>query len=100
MEVEKERTLESRESKSETEGERREWKRRQRIVSLRASKLSRAALTYTNHRARSLTTDIESRLGPPRLTDKPITRLRCVARRSDGAEVLTGECVVYTMRPG
>ena len=31
--------------------------------------------------------------------DKPITRLRCVARRSDGAEVLRGECVVYTMRP-
>jgi acyl dehydratase len=31
--------------------------------------------------------------------DKPITRLRCVARRSDGTEVLRGECVVYTMRP-
>ena len=31
--------------------------------------------------------------------DKPITRLRCVARRSDGAEVLRGECVVYTMQP-
>lgn len=31
--------------------------------------------------------------------DKPITRLRCVARRSDGAEVLRGECLVYTMRP-
>jgi acyl dehydratase len=31
--------------------------------------------------------------------DKPITRLRCVARRSDGAEVLRGECVVYTMLP-
>ena len=29
--------------------------------------------------------------------DKPITRLRCVARRSDGTEVLRGECVVYTM---
>lgn len=32
--------------------------------------------------------------------DKPITRLRCVARREDGTEVLRGECVVYTMRPG
>jgi acyl dehydratase len=31
--------------------------------------------------------------------DKPITRLCCVARRSDGAEVLRGECVVYTMLP-
>jgi acyl dehydratase len=31
--------------------------------------------------------------------DKPVTRLRCVARRSDGTEVLRGECVVYTMRP-
>ena len=31
--------------------------------------------------------------------DKPITRLRCVARRSDGAEVLRGECLVYTMQP-
>jgi acyl dehydratase len=31
--------------------------------------------------------------------DKPITRLRCVARRSDGMEVLRGECLVYTMRP-
>jgi acyl dehydratase len=29
--------------------------------------------------------------------DKPITKLRCVARRSDGTEVLRGECVVYTM---
>jgi acyl dehydratase len=32
--------------------------------------------------------------------DKPITTLRCVARRSDGTEVLRGTCVVYTMRPG
>jgi acyl dehydratase len=32
-------------------------------------------------------------------TDKPITRLRCVARRDDGVEVLRGECLVYTMRP-
>jgi acyl dehydratase len=32
-------------------------------------------------------------------TDKPITRLRCVARNQDGAEVLRGECVVYTIRP-
>lgn len=32
-------------------------------------------------------------------SDKPITRLRCVARRSDGTEVLRGECLVYTMRP-
>ncbi len=31
--------------------------------------------------------------------DKPITRLRCVARRADGTEVLRGECLVYTMRP-
>jgi acyl dehydratase len=32
--------------------------------------------------------------------DKPITRLRCVARREDGTEVLRGECLVYTMSPG
>jgi acyl dehydratase len=32
-------------------------------------------------------------------TDKPITRLRCVARRDDGTEVLRGECLVYTMIP-
>ena len=31
-------------------------------------------------------------------SDKPITRLRCVARRSDGTEVLRGECLVYTMQ--
>jgi acyl dehydratase len=31
--------------------------------------------------------------------DKPITRLRCVARRQDGTEVLRGECLVYTMLP-
>jgi len=31
--------------------------------------------------------------------DKPITRLRCVARRQDGVEVLRGECLVYTMVP-
>ena len=31
--------------------------------------------------------------------DKPITRLRCVARRNDGTEVLRGECLVYTMLP-
>ena len=31
--------------------------------------------------------------------DKPITKLRCVARRDDGTEVLRGECVVYTMLP-
>jgi 3-hydroxybutyryl-CoA dehydratase len=31
--------------------------------------------------------------------DKPIIRLRCVARRDDGTEVLRGECLVYTMRP-
>jgi acyl dehydratase len=29
--------------------------------------------------------------------DKPITRLRCVARTQDGNEVLRGECLVYTM---
>ena len=28
--------------------------------------------------------------------DKPITTLRCVARRDDGTEVLRGTCVVYT----
>ena len=33
-------------------------------------------------------------------SDKPITRLRCVARRDDGTEVLRGECLVYTMLPG
>ena len=32
-------------------------------------------------------------------SDKPITRLRCVARRDDGTEVLRGECLVYTMLP-
>ena len=31
--------------------------------------------------------------------DKPITTLRCVARRVDDTEVLTGTCVVYTMLP-
>jgi acyl dehydratase len=31
--------------------------------------------------------------------DKPITRLRCIARRQDGVEVLRGECLVYTMLP-
>ena len=31
--------------------------------------------------------------------DKPITRLRCVARTTDGTEVLRGECLVYTMLP-
>jgi acyl dehydratase len=31
--------------------------------------------------------------------DKPITRLRCVARTADGTEVLRGTCVVYTMLP-
>ena len=31
--------------------------------------------------------------------DKPITTLRCVARRDDGTEVLIGTCVVYTMLP-
>jgi acyl dehydratase len=31
--------------------------------------------------------------------DKPITRIRCVARRDDGTVVLTGECVVYTLVP-
>ena len=31
--------------------------------------------------------------------DKPITRLRCVARRGDGTEVLRGDCLVYTMVP-
>lgn len=31
--------------------------------------------------------------------EKPVTRLRCVARRQDGTEVLRGECVVYTMLP-
>jgi acyl dehydratase len=31
--------------------------------------------------------------------DKPITTLRCVARRDDGTEVLRGTCVVYTFLP-
>ena len=31
--------------------------------------------------------------------DKPITTLRCVARRGDGTEVLRGTCVVYTHQP-
>ena len=31
--------------------------------------------------------------------NKPITRLRCVARRQDGIEVLRGECLVFTMIP-
>jgi len=31
--------------------------------------------------------------------DKPITRLRCVARQEDGTEVLRGTCIVYTMLP-
>ena len=31
--------------------------------------------------------------------DKPITTLRCVARRDDGTEVLRGECVVFTFLP-
>ena len=31
--------------------------------------------------------------------DKPITRLRCMARRDDGTEVLRGDCLVYTMQP-
>jgi acyl dehydratase len=31
--------------------------------------------------------------------DKPLTRLRCRAVRSDGTEVLRGECLVYTMLP-
>jgi acyl dehydratase len=32
--------------------------------------------------------------------DKPLTRLRCVARRQHGVEVMRGECLVYTMVPG
>ena len=31
--------------------------------------------------------------------DKPLTRLRCVARTESGIEVLRGECLVYTMVP-
>lgn len=31
--------------------------------------------------------------------DMPITRLRCVALRSDGREVLRAECLVSTMLP-
>src|SRR5919106_5250064 len=31
--------------------------------------------------------------------DKPLTRLRCVARREDGVEVLRGECLVYHHAP-
>jgi acyl dehydratase len=33
-------------------------------------------------------------------TDKPITRIRCVARRDDGTEVMSGTCLVYTLLPG
>src|SRR3954453_14351778 len=32
-------------------------------------------------------------------TDKPITRIRCSARRADGTVLLTGESVVYTAVP-
>jgi acyl dehydratase len=32
-------------------------------------------------------------------SDKPMTRLACVARRSDGTVVMKGECLVYTMIP-
>lgn len=32
--------------------------------------------------------------------DKPVTKIRCVARNQDGVEVLTGECLVYTALPG
>ena len=31
--------------------------------------------------------------------DKPITRLRCLARNQAGVEVLRGESLVYTMQP-
>ena len=31
--------------------------------------------------------------------DKPITKLRCVARRDDGTAVLEGESIVYTAVP-
>lgn len=30
--------------------------------------------------------------------EKPITRLRCLATRDDGTEVLRGTCLVYTMQ--
>jgi len=32
-------------------------------------------------------------------SDKPLTKLRCVARNQEGVEVLTGECLVYRMLP-
>lgn len=32
-------------------------------------------------------------------SDKPLTRLRCTARRDDGTVVLQGESLVYTMLP-
>lgn len=32
-------------------------------------------------------------------SDKPITRLRCIARLADGTEVLRGESLVYTVGP-
>jgi len=32
-------------------------------------------------------------------SDKPVTRLRCTARRDDGTVVLRGESLVYTMLP-
>ena len=31
--------------------------------------------------------------------DKPITKLRCIARNQEGVEVMRGECLVYTMLP-
>lgn len=31
--------------------------------------------------------------------DKPITTIRCIARRADGTEVLRGTCIVYTALP-
>lgn len=31
--------------------------------------------------------------------DKPITTIRCVARRADGTNVLRGTCIVYTLLP-
>ncbi len=44
----------------------------------------------------TVTAEVEVLEGRP---DKPISWLRCVARRTDGTEVLRGESVVYTARP-
>jgi len=74
---------------------------RVRLISLDAANRAwmqgatyRSAVTAGNVMAGGAVAEVvESR------ADKPITRLRCIARRQDGTEVLRGECLVYTMRP-